>query len=86
MTYAHQPGSQPIDIPETIPNPVVKPQRTPAPQPPVKTPEKVPADHLSGHGRRKPLSRPPGNHLATSAQVRMSGVPNASGGAKRRHG
>ena len=61
MTYAHQPGSQPIDIPETIPNPVVKPQRTPAPQPPVKTPAKVPADHLSGQAPRTPLSRPAGN-------------------------
>ena len=45
MIYAHQPGSQPIDIPETIPNPVVRPERTPAPQQPVKTPEKVPANY-----------------------------------------
>jgi hypothetical protein len=46
MIYAHQPGSQPIEIPETIPNPVVKPERTPAPREPVKVPEKVPADHV----------------------------------------
>jgi hypothetical protein len=45
MTYAHQPGSQPIEIPDRIPNPVVKPRRAPAPQQPVRTPEKQPADY-----------------------------------------
>ena len=50
MIYAHQPGSQPIEIPETIPNPVVRPERKPAPQEPVKAPEKAPANHLT-HSR-----------------------------------
>jgi hypothetical protein len=40
--YAHQPGSQPLDIPEAIPNPAV-PQPTPAPSPAPKEPAKVPA-------------------------------------------
>ena len=47
MTYAHQPGSLPIDVPETEPNPVFVPEdppHVPAPVPsdPVETPERVP--------------------------------------------
>src|SRR5947209_19050149 len=45
--WAHQPGSEPIDIPETIPNPIVVPKPTPtptepAPKEPVRIPERVP--------------------------------------------
>jgi hypothetical protein len=52
MIYAHQPGSQPIDIPEVIPNPAVVPKQEPAPKEPapknpVKVPEKVPAGYLA---------------------------------------
>ena len=47
MTFAHQPGSEPITIPEQIPNPAVRPWVVPKPAPipeprkPVKVPRLV---------------------------------------------
>jgi hypothetical protein len=43
MSYAHQPGSEPISIPEQIPNPAVRPKLpTPEPVPPPRQPVKIP--------------------------------------------
>jgi hypothetical protein len=67
MTYAHQPGSLPIDVPETEPNPVFVPEdppHVPAPVPsdPVETPERVP-EKVSGCPPSAPLGQVVGFHV-----------------------
>src|SRR5712672_2169852 len=55
--YAHQPGSQPLDIPEAIPNPAV-PQPTPAPSPAPKDPGKAPPPLRAAGSRHTPHPKP----------------------------
>ena len=52
MSYAHQPGSEPISIPEQIPNPAVRPKLPrPEPVPPPREPVKIPAGGAAKGGR-----------------------------------